>query len=250
MQSLTRLTSRDLAILADLNSWGVLSCEQLRSRHFEGRALSVASERLTKLHKLEVIRKQRVGILLHHGEPRVIGIVFSLNSKGLTALRLAGCDVEEKQRVKPLNTAQLYHDLLLVEVAGVLARRHPEAKILCGSHYLGAHKIFGQVPDLVMCVDGFATAVELELSDKSKLRYQQILANYRISKIYQKVLYVVGAVSIARKIRSLIEYGRLQSDAFGSVEKFTFTPLSSLIQNRKINKAASSRATLEQEFKC
>jgi len=224
------VTSRDLRLLQDLAFWGVLSFSQIRQRHFAGLSLSVMSERLTKLHQAGLLRKQRVGILFHHGRPQEIGTVVVSTNRGLSILNSVGLASHIVQRPKPINTAQLHHELLLVDTATNLLRTDPGSKVFRGSHLVGAAKNLDRLPDLIIKNSHGMIAVELELTAKSSMRYREILASYRVSAQFHKVIYVVSEPSIARKIRGLLGSNPTTSNSLGEVEKFSFVHLSALLE--------------------
>lgn len=89
----------------------------------------MSSERLTKLHEAGFILKQRVGILMHHGTAKEIGSVVKLTLKGLKVTQGFHKINSKHLQPRPLNTAELYHDLLLFDVAQVLKQKHSGCEI-------------------------------------------------------------------------------------------------------------------------
>lgn len=237
-------TARDLAILADLASWGVLSLEQIRRRHFAGLAQSVSSERIAKLHDSGLVCKQRVGILMHHGHPKEIGSVVTLTRAGHALVHFGGHGLQSPRWPKRLNTAELYHDLLLVEVADQLKAKQPGCHVVRSERAISSSLAGLRVPDLVVTVAGTRWAVELELTVKSSARYRQILASYQVQNDYKRVLYVVGSAATAVKIRRLLgEHLAPEASAFGSLGVFTFRSLEEFLGDQA---KANSKVTNTQ----
>jgi len=221
-----KLTARDLSVLADIANWGVLSLEQVRRRHFAGLAVSVSSERITRLSDAGLISKQRVGILIHHGQPKEIGSVVTLTKVGLGILIRAGLSKPKQSHPRPLNTAELHHDLLLVELSEAIQRVESGCRIVRGERSAHGLHLGHRVPDLIVKAGSQRWAVELELTAKSSTRYRQILASYQVSSDYDRILYVVGSSSIAAKIRCILGENLVPtSSPFGRLGRFTFCPV-------------------------
>lgn len=239
-----KLTARDLSVLADTANWGVLSLNQLRRRHFAGLALSVSSERITRLSDAGLISKQRVGILMHHGQPKEIGSVVTLKKVGLGILIRAGLSNPKQMHPRPLNTAELHHDLLLVDLSEALKLREPGCRIVRGERGIYGLRIGQRVPDLIVETTHARWAVELELTAKSNTRYRQILASYQVSSDYDRVLYAVANAAIATKIRSLLgAHLKSGTSPFGRLEKFTFRPMTDLIRSPSAEKSKEPTTT-------
>lgn len=219
------LTARDGAILKDLSVWGVLSLAQIRRRHFVNLAESVSSERITKLHNAGLVCKQRVGILIHHGRPKEIGTVVTLTVAGLRIVHGSKTDCHKSLRPKPLNTSELHHDLLLVELADALRKKHPNCHMVLGESSGGHADLLRRVPDLVMSLASEHYAVELELTAKSSTRYRQILASYQVSSNFDRVLYVVGNTHIAVKIARILRDHITATSPFGNFGRISLEPL-------------------------
>jgi len=226
-----QITTRDLAVLGDINAWGVLSLEQIRRRHFASLAVSVSSERLGKLHDAGLILKQRVGILMHHGRPKETGSVATLTQAGLKIVQRNGDGgTSPSPRPYTLNTSELHHDLLLVDLAESLKARQPGCHVVRCERGTFSPLAGQRVPDLIATVRGIRWAVELELTTKSSTRYLQILASYRVQSDLDRVLYVVSAAATAMKIRRLLgEHRGAEASPFGSLGIFSFRSLAELL---------------------
>lgn len=225
-----KLTVRDLSVLADIANWGVLSLEQVRRRHFAGLAVSVSSERITRLSDAGIISKQRVGILMHHGQPKEIGSVVTITKVGLGIINRAGLGAHGQGQPRPLNTAELHHDLLLVDLSEAIQQVKTGCRIKRAERCTHGLHLGQRVPDLIVKTESARWAVELELTAKSSTRYRQILASYQLSGDYDRILYVVGSSSIATKIRRILGDDHApQSSPFGQLERFTFYPVTEFI---------------------
>lgn len=198
-----KIMPRDLRILADLCTWGVLSMEQIRTRHFKGLSISVSSERTSKLAQAGYLQKRKVGTVIYQRKPKEVGVVLLPTLKAIRLLSQSGYSTEAFSRPRPLNTSQLHHELLLFDLAHLIESKFSEGtgvSIFRGSHLMGALKMGEQVPDLVCKAGDQLTAVELELTAKSSQRYEQIMASYRLDSRFQKVLYVSANEHINHKI--------------------------------------------------
>lgn len=215
-----RLMERDHAILHDLKCFHVMSLEQIRRRHFAKVCKSVCSERLTKMHKEGIVLKQRVGILMHQRHPKEVGSVVTLTSKGARILQENGKTFTKEFYPRVLNTAELPHDLLLVELVDVLKKKLPSCEIQLGTRGRTYGGTALRVPDLTVSLTGKEQwAVELELTAKSSRRYRHILLDYLTSD-YDKVLYVVGSPAIQLKLQRILNEYKNSSQC-----RFKFTLL-------------------------
>ena len=68
-------------------------------------------------------------------------------------------------------------------------------------------------------------ALELELTAKSEKRYRELILKYRLSKDFNKVLYVTNQRQIETKIKSLLGTGLVN-------EKFKFLTLTDVFNPR------------------
>jgi len=202
MSKFVRLMARDHALLKDINCFNVLSLEQIRRKHFAGLATSICSERLSKLHTAGFISKQRVGTLIHHKVAKNVGTVVTLTQKGLRVVQTRN-NFAGNSRVKILNTAELPHDLLLVEIADKLKEKHPKIIIFTGERGEIACKSQHIVPDLIAKIDGNSWAIELELTAKSSTRYRRLMLEYLTSD-FDKIIYVLGNKTIATKLARIL----------------------------------------------
>lgn len=201
-----RLTDRDATLLLDLYDSTVLSLAQIRTRHFPSAAHSTVVNRLSCLKRAGLVCSTRVGIVIHHGLGREIGVVYRISRRGIGKLVELHPEAHFREFPVPLNTASLVHDLVLTDTVTALKVRHPGARVVNGKLLAGTPRAASRNPDAVL----FATspperwAVELELSAKSSRRYREIVTSYRLSKDYDKVLYVVARWPIAEAIQSQI----------------------------------------------
>ncbi len=216
MSKFVRLMMRDHALFKDINCFNVISLEQIRRRHFAGLAPSICSERLSKLHAAGFISKQRVGTLIHHKVPKNVGTVVTLTQKGLRVVQ-TGTNFAGNSRLKILNTAELPHDLLLVEIAEKLKQKHPEMIVSTGERGEIACKSQQIVPDLIAKLDGKNWAIELELTAKSSNRYRRLMLDYLTSD-YKKIFYIVGSAAIATKLRRILAEYSTTSEGMGRFE--------------------------------
>ncbi|MBS1985461.1 MAG: replication-relaxation family protein [Bdellovibrionales bacterium] len=201
-----RLTDRDAILLRDLYDSTVLSLAQIRTRHFPAAAHSTVVNRLSCLKRAGLVCSTRVGIVIHHGLSKEIGVVYRISRRGIGKLTELHPEGRFRELPLPVNTASLVHDLVLTDTVSALKARHPGARVVNGKLLAGTPRATSRNPDAVL----FATssperwAVELELSAKSSRRYREIVTSYRLSKDYDKVLYVVARWPIAEAIQSQI----------------------------------------------
>ncbi len=188
-----RLTMRDLRILAALEKWGVLGIGQMIGLGAEGTLSEM--ERIGRFFNkmgrddYELGVPRRLHVLEEHGyiqghfflrQPKA----FTLTERGFNALR------EERQEYRPeirdfVSEAIIRHELqvtgvglVLVEVLGLTARRQYPQSVW--AHAGGRRRLIVEgAADLWIDSPSQPKAVEIELTQKSKRRYEEIFASYR-----------------------------------------------------------------------
>lgn len=192
------LTERDKNLLYDCYQNGVLSFSQVKVRHFGSVSRATTHNRLTRLRDDEFLRSYKVGIVIHHRTPQEIGVAYLPTKKTLEAL----CRLFPGESFRPmplgLNTTTLSHDLLLTDVLTALREHFQKGRVLSTMSYT----IQGtRVPDgVIIGPTGSHVAVELELSPKSEKRYREIILQYKLSREFARVLYVVANEKVRQKI--------------------------------------------------
>ena len=227
-----RLTDRDALLLRDLYDSLVLSFTQVQARHFPGAAHSTVVNRLTRLKQAGLIWSNRVGLVIHHGIEKEIGVVYRISRRGLQKLAELHPDAHFRESPMPINSASLVHDLLLTDTVTALKKRFPDARFVNGRLLQGNSMKTARVPDAVLAttLPSERWAVELELSVKSARRYREIITSYRLSREYEKVLYVVGRRAIAETIQSqLLGFDVARSRTQQATGKFYFANLHELL---------------------
>ena len=204
--SMTRglfLTERDTKLLYDCYSHVSLSISQIANRHFPGLAKSTVLNRLTKLRREGLLIQQHVGVALHQGVARNIGVVYQVTKKGLKLLKSRYPNEQLREAPLLLSTTTLTHDLLLTDTLSALEKRFSSYRFLLGRFLPQERRTKERIPDAVILdTEGRPTvAVELELTAKSSSRYREIILQYQLNSHFEKVLYVVGDEGIFNKIK-------------------------------------------------
>ena len=238
-----RLTGRDATLLRDLYDSTVLSLAQIRTRHFPSAAHSTVVNRLSCLKRAGLVSSTRVGIVIHHGLGREIGVVYRISRRGIGKLTELHPEAHFRELPLPLNTASLVHDLVLTDTVTALKVRHPGARVVNGKLLSGSQRAASRNPDavLVSTAPPERWAVELELSAKSSRRYREIVTSYRLSKDYDKVLYVVARWPIAEAVQSqILGLDVTRSRVAQPTARFYFASLRELLANPSTAEVANA----------
>ena len=187
-------TKRDLILLEQLESFGVLSTQQVRELVFKG------TDTRTVLRRLRLL-KQRGWLLASEGLSNG-GLAWILSKKGALLFNLEG-------ETKPINRNTLQHDVIVSDVRiqlerlGIVESWTPEhiLKKKAAKSFHEREKSFSYVEDPPIVPDSLfitkqgweikAVALEVELSLKSKARYKKIFSQYKNKKELWCVWYVV-----------------------------------------------------------
>lgn len=198
-----RTTARDLEILRWLCRVRFATLEQLARRFSMGRSQS--------FHRIGHLVDE--GFLLRH--PQLFGIgpaILLVTPRGVAASR-------SKLGAPEVDARQLDHDVELVELVidhelqgeRVFTERQlrklatrPDADK--GRYALELGSGEGRrlhFPDLIVEADGCRTAIELEISEKTKRRLREILRNYGRSKLIDSVAYLCPEEVVATRVNSI-----------------------------------------------
>ena len=226
-------TKRDLFLLERLESFGVLSTQQIRELVFKG------TDTRTVLRRLRLL-KQRGYLLSSEGLANG-GLIWVLSKKGALLFNIEG-------ETKPINRNTLQHDVIVSDVRiqleklGVIASWTPEhilkkkaTKTLCDWEKSLAHVEDPPiVPDSLFIIKNHwgemkAVALELELSLKSKARYKKIFSQYKNKKELWCVWYVVLNKSFGENLIELWDKYALWGDC-----KFAYSTLDDVFKNNFI----------------
>lgn len=187
------ITSRDQALLAKLGAMGILSTSQIGKLFFSGVDPTTVRRRLRALERERSIY-------------RVLGLDDGSVGWALTrptAQRIGAIDPPK------FNRNSLHHDVVLSDV------RLSFESIGLGSHWVPEHHLKrkrlargrGQddgvaIPDAIFSAVAGNTpriiALELELTGKSRQRYEQILTRYLKTKHLWAVWYLVQSESLGK----------------------------------------------------
>ncbi len=188
-----RLTRRDLKVLAILEKWGVLGIGQAVGLDCEARPSKTTQIERFFNHMERADYKlgmpRRLHVLEEHGyiqghfflrQPKA----FTLTERGFNALR------QERQEYRPeirdfVSEAIIRHELqvtgvglILAEVLRLAARRQYPQSVW--AHAGGRRRLIVEgAADLWIDSPSQPKAVEVELTQKSKRRYEEIFASYR-----------------------------------------------------------------------
>lgn len=201
------LTSRDLKLMKILYQSVALSFPQFGRKVFQGRAKSTVLNRLARLEEAGLIRRMRVQGFAGEGTLASVRAVFQLSTHGVRELSKVHGSIVERHDPIRIHAQSLSHDLLLVDVADALTTRFPGARITDGRLSKRAGTPLQAKPDLIL---EFASgekpwAIELELTPKSEKRYRDIVLRYRLSREFDRVLYVTDSKQVITRLTKILE---------------------------------------------
>ena len=223
-------TKRDLFLLEKLESFGVLSSQQIRELVFKG------TDTRTVLRRLRLLKK-RGYLFSSEGLPNG-GLVWVLSKKGALLFNIEG-------ETKPINRNTLQHDVIVSDVRiqleklGVIASWTPEhiLKKKASKTFREWEKSLSRVGDPPIVPDSLfiiknhwgemrAVALELELSLKSKARYKKIFSQYKNKKELWCVWYVILNKSFGESLLELWNKYALWGDC-----KFAYSTLEEVFKS-------------------
>lgn len=205
-----RITGRDKMILNLLAEFGCVTPKTIQSQIFK-------ENDKTKNHfrRFRILRQHKLIQQVLRDDGAVLG--YELTKKGKHFLKLGGNN-ENEAFTKSYRT-DFFHDQTLVKVKGIFVSC-PEV-----SGYKSEGKIRkeisrrtssllhwekrGNIPDsyfeLKMPDRVLRVAVELELSDKSRRRYERIFRNHLLSQSWDLVIYLVKDATLKNYLLSLLQ---------------------------------------------
>ncbi|MCY4513169.1 MAG: replication-relaxation family protein [Bdellovibrionales bacterium] len=200
------LTKRDLLLLEKLDTFGLLSTQQIENHIFNN------IDKSTVLRRLRILKK-RGFLLASDGLPRG-GLVWTLTKKGISrCMSLYGY-------IKAINRNSLQHDVLLSEILIHLQKRNI-VEVWTPEHVLKRKSIGGGlytwdwshrdphplIPDGLFLTEyerkKRTVALEVEISQKTIKRYEKHFSFYRRRKDLWLIWYVVLNKSFGEKLLSL-----------------------------------------------
>lgn len=218
-----RLTVRDIELMSDLYESNFLSFYQVHEKHFPENKRPTVYNRLSKLIAAKLICAMNVNLIAYHRRGELLGVIYQLTKEGLK--RLQDFKMREEIDLNPatLNLTSLYHDLLLTDVLRVLKRTWKVTETPL--------EMKDRIPDAILIdlITNKKMALELELTAKSEMRYQDIVLSYRTSGEFDSVLYVVRDESIQRKIGGVITGFSTRYEIGDNTDKFKFMSLTEIL---------------------
>src|SRR3989344_927329 len=186
------LTPRDILLLHELYGNVMLSFPQVMRKVFVGRAKSTVLNRLGRLEGLGVIERWKIPLLDSRAPGPGIFVVFQITKYGIRALKEKIRDRIFREKPVRLHGYSIHHDVLLVDVLDALREKFPGAAITNGKLLENVAEEKVVQPDALFLLPGGQErwAVELELSAKSEKRYREIVLRYRLSRAFDRVLYI------------------------------------------------------------
>ena len=207
----------------------VMSFEQVRLWAFDGKHKTTVCNRLTKLERMGLIRRINVGNFIYKTHMRPISVVLQITRSGITAMKnILGEHDDMRSEPVPVNIQSLIHDLELNDVVHQIKMKLSKAVVTNGK-LLETNNFgdFKKVPDALLEIPqseiemakglgllpnsaalkgnrNLRLAVELELTVKSDRRYREIINAYRLSQMFDQVLYLSADTAIIRKVQSVL----------------------------------------------
>lgn len=223
------LTDRDLKMLMELYENVVTSFYQIHDLFYKGRSHATVMNRLRLLEENDYIVRTKVPRIKAIRGDREIGVVFQVTTKAIRVLQMRHSGLAFNERPVVLSVPTLDHDLLINDIKPKLNGKYPRSRWINGKNL--NPKDLRKIPDAVLVFDNQpkAVAIELELHAKSKLRYSQIITEFRLSAGIEKVIYVTPNEQIDRKIMSVIEGFDVPINHKLSTRFFEFVSLNDLM---------------------
>lgn len=225
------LTQRDRLLMDALYQNVVLSFPQVWQKFFPQKAKSTALNRLAKLEKAGFVKRIRIPRLNDkHTEPD-IKVVFQITRRGIRELEKWQPDLKLRTEPVRINGWSVGHDVLLVEVLDVLKKRFPNATIMDGRLWNKKRAEPAIWPDAFLTMKNSEKpwAIELELTAKSAKRYWEIVFRYRITKEFEKVLYIISSEKILEKLQEKFSGKLTKLENADPSARFLYTELTSLL---------------------
>ena len=200
-QAEVQLTTRDMRLLELLARHGVLSFWQAQEYVFSGRDHSTVHNRLKKIESAGLIRRTRIHRVRHPWLPKETGVVFQISSRGLQILHRQRPETSRLDSIMTLTGRQIDHDLLTVVIAESLRKEFSGCNYVSGFH-IQRLEVGEPRPDgaFAMPQSNKLIALELELTQKSADRYRELVASYRISRKFDRVIYFVAQEPLGLRI--------------------------------------------------
>lgn len=220
-------TVRDFDLLQSLYDNTLLSFSQILKLHFTDRSKPTVINRLTKLERAGLINRLKVPRLTVVSSAHVISVVYQITKFGISVLQKRRPEIELRPEPVRLRPYSIDHDLLLVDVMVALKIRYSEYNIVNGELFNAVASSNGLKPDAVIIEPNGnqKIALELELTAKSEKRYRELILKYRLSKDFNKVLYVTNRSQIESKIRTVLGSNLIS-------EKFQFLTLDDVLNTK------------------
>lgn len=205
-----RRTERDNLLLQTLGNFGVLSTAQLGNLFFPRVKRTTVLRRLRKLRLAGYMRQ------ILNSESKEI--VWAISNRGAQSVGLT-------RWIGSVNKNSLMHDLLFADIRISLGRSKIgdswvsewEMKKELGRSFAHNSMIKPIIPDAAFSVDvGSAVktyALELELSAKTRKRYEEIFYRYRVAG-FSGVLYLVSSPKMGEMLADIWQ-GRGNRIPFG-----------------------------------
>lgn len=223
------LTERDFSLLQSLYGNVVMSFPQITKMHFASKSKPTIVNRLTKLEASGLITKYKMPRLEVTGSSKVISVVFQISRSGIWALQKRFPETEYRRDAVRLRPYGIDHDLLLVDVMEAFKNKIPDCKIIHGELYSVRSIASGLKPDAILIQpNGMSrVALELELTVKSEKRYRELILKYRLSKDFDRVIYVISHRQIESKIKSIL-------GPTNTTERFEFLRLADVLKDKPV----------------
>ena len=221
---MTSLTNRDRELLKKIASVGMLSTRQIGETFFKGVVINTVLRRLRKLEARSFL-KRLSGLETHE-------LLWIIAPKGASSIN---ADVFKSHWSKNMieHDYKLISLRMLLERAGIAHSWIPEHEIrsMVFKKYGLRQSQKKLIPDGLMGVDANkkmeSVAIELELTVKSKKRYQNIIYHYVNKNNLHAVWYIVPTSSI---LNSLKEIWKKHSSGLSNIKVY-FSLLSDLMAN-------------------
>lgn len=206
------LRKRDLEILYYISSQNFATVNEIYESFFNSKKETKNHyRRLNQLVRAEYLQKLRA--------PQNYFAGYKITLKGQNTLRVSGYKITPHIIQQDVYTGKYEHDLLVYKIKNILLRSPivenfiPEyqiaGKILGNSRKRNEYQKGDKIPDGLFCfrlqnkLENIA--FELELSLKSKRRYENIFAKHMLSRSWDGIFYVVKDETMREKLLSFIK---------------------------------------------
>lgn len=177
MNYLEKVSPSTIEILMPLKDWRILSLADLKLLTGYSRSQSSFYKLISKLEKNNLIES----------------FINSWTNEKFLYLLPDGESVVGSEKLLPVNRDQRFHDSICTKVALNLNETQFFKEIYLDHNIPKHFPLMDKTPDILVCganLKDFKIAIEIELTQKSKTRMEDIFKKYSDSKVVNNIIYI------------------------------------------------------------